>query len=206
MSAIRTLPRAAVNGYLRVLRLPLSAAERIARQQRNETWLPAITYESIEAKVEGAVGMLLRDEELLLAAQKREEKLAALKEARTLKAASDVERANARDQQRKRKAQIAQQRNRTERAATDRKKEAKADAARKKREAAAEASKKEAVVRRQEEAQDKVLERRERATRSEALRAESQALDLTDEALKAQEKVDLIDETIEGNKEARKTG
>lgn len=206
MSAIRTIPRAAVNSYLRVIRLPLSAAERIARQQDNDSWPPALAFESIEAKLEGAAGMLLRDEELLLAAQQREEKVANLKEARTLKAAADVERGNARDEERKRKAQITQERRRTERAASERKREAKAQAAAKQREAGDEAAKKQSAIRRQEAAQEKVLERRERATKSEALRAESAALDLTDEALKAQEKVDLIDKTIEGNKEARKTG
>jgi hypothetical protein len=165
-----------------------------------------LAFESIEAKLEGAAGMLLRDADLLLAAQQREEKVANLKEARTLKAAAGVERESARNEERKRKAQIAQQRGRTERAATERKQQAKSQAEQKKRAADQEAAKKERAVQEQKAAQEKVLERRERATKTEALRAESAALDLTDEALKAEEKVDLIDETIEGNKEARKTG
>jgi hypothetical protein len=206
MGAIRTIPRAAVNGYLRALRLPLSAAERIARQQDNESWAPALAFESLEAKLEGAAGLLLRDEELLHAAQQREEKVSRLREAVTLETAAELERENAREEERKREAQIAQQRKQTERAAEQRKQQAKAEAERKKREADAQAAKKAAAVRKQEAAQEKVLERRERAARTEALRAESEALDLTDEALKAQETVDLIDETIEGNKEARKTG
>jgi hypothetical protein len=206
MSAIRTIPRAAVNGYLRALRLPLTAAERVTGQRDNEGWAPALAFETLEAKLEGAAGFLLRDEDLLAAAQQREAKVAKLREARTLETAAELERAKARDDQRKREAAISQQRAKTEQAAESRKQRAKAEAEQKKRKASEEAAKQESAVRAQQAAQEKVLERRERATKSEALRAESEALDLTDEALKAQETVDLIDETIEANKEARKTG
>jgi outer membrane biosynthesis protein TonB len=206
MSAIRTIPRAAVNGYLRALRLPLSAAERVTGQRDNESWAPALAFESLEAKLEGAAGALLRDDELLEASQRREAKVTKLKEARTLESASELERAKARDEQRKREAAISKQRAKTEQAAEERKREAEAQAEQKKRKASEEAAKKESAARAQQAAQEKVIERRERATKSEALRAESEALDLTDEALKAQETVDLIDKTIEGNKEARKTG
>lgn len=206
MGVIRTIPRTAVNGYLRALRLPLTAAERIARQQDNEGWQPALVFEQLEAKIEGATGLLLRDEELLEASRLREEKVVKLREARTLKTAAELEREDARDKERKREAQIAQQRGKAMRDTKERKAEIKADAEAKKRAAAQEAAKKESALRAQEAAQEKVIERRERATKAEALRAESEALDLTDEALAARDKVELIDETIEGNKEARKTG
>lgn len=206
MGAMRTIPRAAVTGYLRALRLPLSAAERIARQQDNESWPPALAFETLEAKLEGAAGLLLRDEDLLAAAQLREEKVEKLREARALKAAADVERTTARDDERRREAQITQERGRAGRAAAERKREAQGQAEQRKRAAAQEAAKKSDAVRAQEAAQETVIERRERATKAEALREESKALDLTDEALEAQAKVDLIEETLEGNKEARKTG
>lgn len=206
MSAIRTIPRAAVTGYLRALRLPLAAVERVTGQQDNESWPAALAFESLEAKVEAAAGFLLRDEDLLAAAQQREAKVAKLREARTLEAASALERAKARDHQRKRDADIAKERRNTERATQERKREAKADADQKKREASQEAAKKASAARAQEAAQEKVIDRRERAAKSEALRAESEALDLTDDALQAGETVELIDQTIEGNKEARKTG
>jgi hypothetical protein len=206
MAALKTIPRLAVNGYLRTLRLPLKAAERVAGQRENESWPPALLFESLEAKVEGAVGALLRDDELLDAAQLREAKVAKLREAQTLKAASDLERERAREEEREREAQIARQRQQAEQAAQQRKQAAKAEAEAKKRQASEEAAKKANAARAQEAAQQKAIERRERATKREALRAESDALDLTDEALQAQETVDLIDKTIEGNKEARKTG
>jgi hypothetical protein len=206
MNPIRTLPRNALRGYLRALHLPLTATQRIVRQQDNETWLPALAFEKLEARVESLAGFVLRDEELSEAGVTREAKIAKLNEARTLKAAADVEKAGALKKQRKRDAEIAIQRGRTERVARERKQTVKAEAEQKKRAAEQEAAKKEGAVGAQQAAQEKVTERRARAAKSEALRAESEALDLTDEALKAQDTVDLIDETIEGNREARKTG
>jgi hypothetical protein len=195
-----------VNGYLRALRIPVSAAERLARQQGNESWPPSLAFERLEAKVEGAAGIVLRDDELLQAATLREAKIAKLKEAQTLKAASDVERENAREKQRKREAEVAVQRGKAARVADERKRAIENEAERKKRDAEQAAAKKERAVKAQERTQKEAIERRERATKAAALRAESEALDLTDEALEAREKVDLIDKTLEGNKEARKTG
>lgn len=203
---IRTLPRSALKGYLGALRLPLTAAQRIARRQDNETWLPALAFEKLEARVESIAGFVLRDDELSAAGVTRAAKIAKLNEARTLKAAADVEKTGARKKQKKRDAEIAIQRGRTERVARERKRTAKAEAEQKKRAAEQDASKKESAVSAQQAAQETVIERRERAAKSEALRAESEALDLTDEALQAQDKVHLIDETIDANKEARSSG
>lgn len=205
MGAIRTIPRTVTTGYLRALRAPLSAAERIARQQDNENWPPTVAFERLQAKLEGAAGIALRDDELLETARLREEKVEKLREAQTLKKASELERQQARDEERKRDAEIAGQRGKAARAADERKNVIEAETERKKRDAEQAAAKKERAVKAQEAAQQKVIDRRERATKAEALRAESEALDLTDEALAAREKVDLIEETIEGNKEARKT-
>jgi trichohyalin len=206
MGAISLIPRTMVNGYLRALRIPVSAAERLARQQDNESWPPSLAFERFEAKVEGAAGVVLRDDELLQSATLREAKIAKLQEARTLKAASDVERENARDKQRKREAEITAQRGKAARVAAERKRAIDNEAELKKRDAEHEAAKKQRAVKSQERAQKEVIERRERATKAAALDAEAEALDLTDEALEAREKVDLIDKTLEGNKEARKTG
>jgi hypothetical protein len=203
---IRTVPRTALRGYLRAIRLPLSAAERITKQQGNETWTPAIAFESFEAKVETATGFLLGDEKLAESGQLRTARVAELKESRRLRSAAGYERERAREEQRTRKDEVARGRARTEQAATERKQAIKQQAAQQKRAAGEQAAKREAAVRAQEAAQQKVAERRERATRSEALRAESEALDLTDKALEAQETADVIDETLEGAKEARKTG
>lgn len=206
MSAIQMIPRAAVNGYLRALRLALSAVERVTGQHENNSWLPTLAFESLEAKVEAAAGLLLRDDRLVAAAQQREAKVVELRAARTLDEAADLERAKARDDQRKRETQIARERGKSELAVAERKRAAKAEADNKQRAVATDAAKKASSVRAQEAAQQKVIERRDRATKAEALRAEAEALALTDEALQARETVDVIDATIKGTKEARKTG
>jgi hypothetical protein len=194
-----------VTGYLRTIRLPLSLAERVARQQDNASWPPALAFETFEAKFERVAGSLLRDDTLAPAGERRGTKVLKLKEARTLKAAAQVEKEQAHDEQRKREGSIARQRQQVNRTARDRKDEIKSKAAQDKQTAEVTAEKRLSAVRAQEEAHEKVIDRRERATKAEVLRAESEALDLTDEALKAEEKVDLIDSSIKATKEAPKT-
>jgi hypothetical protein len=56
-----TLPRVALTGYLRALRLPLTVVERVAGQTGNEAWPPALVFEGFEAAVETTLGSLLGD-------------------------------------------------------------------------------------------------------------------------------------------------
>jgi hypothetical protein len=62
---ITTIPRIAVNGYLRAIRLPVTAVERIAHRDSSTPWGPAIAFESFEAKVKGVAGVALRDVTLI---------------------------------------------------------------------------------------------------------------------------------------------
>ncbi len=64
MPNLQTLPRAAVHGYLRLLRLPLDVASRVAHRDDSSPWAASVTYEAFEAKVKDVAGTLLRDEEL----------------------------------------------------------------------------------------------------------------------------------------------
>lgn len=205
MQTIRTLPRATFNAYLRALRLPVSVAERITRQQGNDSWPPTLAFEKLEARLETLAGSLLRDEELIEVGEQRDAKVVKLLEAKALKAAAEFEKDEAREEKRRKEAEIARGRQQTNRATRDRKDAAQAKAAKEKQAAEVAAAKREAEAKQKEADQQKVIDRNERASRAEALRAESEALDLTDDALKAQDKVDLIEETIEANRETRKT-
>jgi hypothetical protein len=206
MQTIRALPRTTITTSLRVLRLPLSMAERVAGQRDNESWPPALAFEKLEGRLETLAGSLLRDEELAETGEQRSAKVVKLEEARALETAADYEKATAREEERKRATEIARQKARSNRAARERKDTAKAKAAKEKQAAETVAAKREAAAEGKAEAQEKVVDRNERAAKAAALRAESEALDLTDEALQAKETVDLIDETIDANKEARRTG
>ena len=64
MQTIRALPRTTITTSLRVLRLPLSVAERVARQQDNKSGPPARAGDKREGRLETFAGSLLRDEDL----------------------------------------------------------------------------------------------------------------------------------------------
>jgi len=203
---LRTIPRTVVTGYLRAARLPLTAAERVAKQQDNEAWPPALAFESIEASVESVVGALIRDADLAESGRLRQAKVAKLREAGELKTVAALEKEQARQEEQARKAEIAAQRKQTVQSAKQRKNTIEQQAATEERQVEAKAAKKASAVREQKAAREKVAERSERAGRTEALDAEAKALEIVKDALEAEEKTELIDETLDANKEARKTG
>ena len=203
---IRMVPRTVVGGYLRAARLPLTAAERIAGQQDNEAWPPALAFESIEASAESVIGALLRDPALADSGRMRRAKVAKLREADELKTVAQLEKEQARQQEQERKAEIAEQRKRTVQATAHRKQNVEQEAAAEERKVEAEAAEQASAVRKQKAAQEKSVERQERAGRTDALDAEAKALEIVKDALEAEEKAELIDETIAANKEDRKTG
>ena len=64
MPSLQTLPRAAVHGYLRLLRLPVDAAGRALHRDHRSPWGPSVALEAFEAKVKDVAGSLLCDEDL----------------------------------------------------------------------------------------------------------------------------------------------
>jgi hypothetical protein len=84
LNNIHTAPRSLVSGYLRATRLPITALERIAKQQDNDRWPPAVAYESFEATVETVVGSWLHDDVLVNKGQVRRAKVARLRKATSL--------------------------------------------------------------------------------------------------------------------------
>jgi hypothetical protein len=202
---LRTVPRTAVHSYLRVLRSPLTVVERIARQQDNGIWPPALAFEGFEASVETVTGSLLRDATLSENGRLRQAKVAKLREAGELKTVAKVEESQALTAEQQRQAEISAQRDRAVQQAAERKTSIKKQAAAKRSKVDAATATKKSAARAQQKAQDKVIERRDRASRGEALEAESKAIDLTASAIEADETAELIDVTLEGAKEARKT-
>lgn len=51
-SAVQTVPRVLLVGYVQAARLPLDLAARATGQAGNEQWPPAVAYETLSAKVE----------------------------------------------------------------------------------------------------------------------------------------------------------
>ena len=204
-STAQTLPRLLVQGYLHAARVPLNAVARVARQQDNEQWPPTLAFESFEAGVETVIGSVLRDPTLVENGQVRQAKVAELRKATQLSTVADKERVAADKAAEGRRKEIAAQRKAAERQATERKKEIERQAQANQQKTETAAVKKEAAARQAKAAQDKAIDRQERVATTSALSAESRALDIAKEALEAEEKVALIDASLEGTHEARKS-
>jgi len=202
---IRVVPRTIVGTYLRAGRLPVSVAERVARQQENESWAPAVAYETLQAGVETRIGKLLRDEELAAKGRLREEKVAQLKRAAKLEAVAEGQREVADETFEQRREQAEHKRAAAAQKADQREAELERQAEVRERKVQEKSAKKASNARELKLQQDKAIERRERLAKSEALAKESEALTAAREALHAERTVDVIDDTLEGTKEARKT-
>ena len=200
---VQKLPRTMINTYLSAARLPLSAVAKASGQQDNEEWPPALAFEGFEASVETVLGSLLRDDDLVETGRLRQAKVAQLRKAAQLEAVADTAREGAREEFAERRDAVAAKRQEAERRAQLREQQIEADAQRRKTEADRTAAKKKSAARAVKNAQETVIERRERAAATEALAKEAEALKAQSEALEAAETVEVIDETIEGNKAAR---
>jgi hypothetical protein len=201
---LKAIPRTAVDSYLRVLRLPVHAAETVLHRNGDAPWAPAIAFDKVDAAVRGAIGQVLRDEDLIAEAQRR--RIAADKRSQALRlhteaeakrrhgdqtraqqeAAAEEQRAEARARAEEQEDQLAAKREQAERqvekAAEDRRKAAeKADRAR------AEAARK-----------------RELADRSEVLEDKSAALDTEEKAVQATKKARTTKKAEKAVKAARK--
>jgi len=202
---VQVLPRLIVTGYLKAVRLPLTATERVAKQQRNDQWPPSLAFERFEAGVETVVGSLLRDPALVDKGRLRQAKIAQLKKASELETLAVQEKKKANSKLIETRELVAEERRDTERRVKQRKQEVERQAELHERKVEEKAAKKSAAAREVKAAQDEAIAREERHAKTEALRAESRALSVTKAALDADETVEVIDDTIEGNKAARKT-
>ena len=203
---VQKLPRTVINTYLSAARLPLAAVAKASGQHDNEQWPPALAFEGFEASVQTVLGSLLRDRELVESGRLQQARVAQLRKAAQLEAVADTTRAQAREKFAERRDDAEAKRREAERRAAERERQVEADAKRRKNEVDRTTEKKKAAARQVKAAQETVLERRERAVTADALSKEAEALKAQQQALKAAETVDVIDDTIEGNKAARKTG
>jgi len=203
---VQMLPRTLVHTYLSVARMPLSAVAKARGQQDNEQWPPALAFEGFEAGVETVLGSLLRDEELVEAGRLRQAKVAQLRKAAYLETVADTKRERADQEFAQRREQAEKKRLDAKRRAEQREQQVEQQAQQRKVAADRAAAKKKTAARKTAAAQEEVIERRERATTVQSLDREAQALKVQQEALDAAKTADVIEESIEGTKEARRSG
>jgi hypothetical protein len=206
MTTVQTLPRVVVEGYLRTVRLPLNAVERVTGQQHNEQWPPALAYEGFEAGVETVLGALLKDPDLVDRGRLRRAKVAQLRKAAELQTLADHERLQADEQLDQQEARIDEERADAERRAEQRKQEFERQAAVHESKVRAKAANKTAAARRTKAAADTAIDGHERTVRTAALSEEAHALSVAKQALEADETVDVIEDTLEGTRAARQSG
>ena len=199
------LPGTVVKAYLSAARLPLDAAARIGGQQANEQWPPALAFEGLEANVETVVGSLLRDDALVESGRLRRAKVARLRKAGDIGAVADATRAEARDEFAKRREQTEKKRRDATKRAEARERKVEQQAQQSKASVERRAAKKVAAAEAAESAAEDVIERRERAAQADALAKEAEALEARQVALRTEETLDVIDDTLEGTREDRKS-
>jgi hypothetical protein len=203
---LKTLPRAATGLYLRTLRLPLTTAERLAGDRVDEAWAPSLAFESFEAKIETGLGLLLRDEVLIETAQTRSERVAKLRKADALQTVATEQREEAAEEFQSRRESAEAKREASARRAKQREADLERNAELHEQKVQEKAAKKTAAARRTKAKQDEVIERQERKAKVDALDAEAQALETVKAAVEADEKLELVSDTLDGQKEDRKTG
>ena len=203
---VQTLPRTVISTYLSVARLPLTAVAKASGQDGNEQWPPALAFEGFEASVQTVLGSLLRDEDLVETGRLRQAKVAQLRKAAQLDAVAETTRQHAREQFAERRDAAQDHRRQAEARAEQREQQVERTAEQRKAAADRAATQTKAAARQVKAAQEKVIDRRERAATTEALAKEAKALHAQQEALDTAETVDVIEDTIEGSKAARRDG
>jgi hypothetical protein len=202
----KLVPAIATQAYLRLARLPLTAAQQLTGHRADEQWPPTMAFETFEAGVESLVGSLVGDEGLTHSAQVRRAKLAKLREAAVLRTQAAQTRQQADETFQARREASEQQREKAVRKAEQREADVERQAEKGEQAAKEKAAKKTAAARKAKAKQNEVIERQERAAKLDALDAEAKALQAAKEAVDAEATVEVIEDTIEGTKEARQTG
>ncbi len=121
---IQTIPRATVNGYLHMLRVPVDTLARITRNT-DAAWGPTVMADTFEARVRTSVGRLLRDDELVEQGELGEVRVRKLTEAAELEADAQARRRQADDELSAKEQQIKDAADQAERTAAERESQAK---------------------------------------------------------------------------------
>ena len=203
LTSARKLPGFVVGTSLQAARLPLTAAARVTGQTGNDEWPPSLAFEGVEAAVETTVGGLLRDTDLVTRGRLRQARIAKLKQAAQLEAIADQERLAADNELGERRQAAERRREQIEETAEQREQRLEQEAAKRKQDVTKAAAQRKAATQKQTAAARKTLERQEREAKLAAADAESKALAKEKAALEAEDTAVVIDETIEGSREAR---
>lgn len=200
---LRVIPRTAIDGYLRAVKLPWDAAARTLRRGRSVS--PAELFlDRTDASIRAAVGRALRDEELQADARRR--RTAAEERERAVRLAAEAEelRREADSEFQDRQQTAEQRREEAERQAEQRKQQAAEDRQRQQQQVAEAERQRKQATREAAAAADKVTEDKARRARLEELDAESEALAEREAELTVKDEASRLQEAANATKAARK--
>lgn len=202
---VRAVPRNAVNGYLKAVRLPIDIAERVAMRGANEPSVLSLTADKVESGLRAAAATVLRDDEL--ADQARRQRLATDERVRAIRL-----RAEAAERSAEADARLADEHERAERMRLEAEAAAEQERARLERErqvreqrAAERAAKKKATTRRVIDAKEEEIGGLTVVAAAEQLEQEAEVLDLEKRAATARKAARSTAEAAQRAKSARKS-
>lgn len=206
--AITTLTRRATLTWLEAVRLPLTAAERVAQRagQQDAVAQPALAFATFEASVKETIGRLTGDLTLQDLARLQRAELAQRSEALTKKAEAAATRTEVLSEADQRARNLERERVETERKAAEREQQAERDRLAAQQKVAAQAAKKEAATREAARKREQLIADQARQAEADRLQAEAEALTAKERAVRTQGEVLKLDKAVQAKKTARKNG
>lgn len=184
-SPVRTL----VDGYLKVLRLPLTAVEPVLRRgDRNEPWPPALAFDAFGAQVKGWTGSLLHDDELSQEAEVDRARVTQLRRAATLDAEAQTRREEADRERAERDRAAKQEAEQARRQAEERKQQLESQAEADQKRVQEQTVERKEQVAKTERARKTKVDKKARTAETKRLAEERIALQERKSALEAEEK------------------
>jgi len=203
-NTLTILPKAAVNGYLRALRLPLDVVASVANRDKDAEWPPALAFDAFEAQVKGLLGSILRDEDLLQEASRERTRIDQLRRAMNLEAEAEARRQQADQELAQRREQAQQKAETAEELAEQREQRLEQEKAEAKRRVQNETAEKKQKARKAADARQDRIDDIARDADEDRIRAEREALAERKEALEATGDALELDKAAAAVKEARK--
>lgn len=201
---ISQVPRTALQQWLGLIRLPLTAVTRLARRTEDETWPPTLAFDAFEAQVKGLAGNVLHDDELRTASELGHQRVARLRDAEALESAAERRRVEA-DNELDERRQAAQQRaEHAEDLADERQQQLEAQEAATKRRVREDASSKKQQANKAAKATQKRIDDQARRAEQKRLQVERDALAERRKAVKAKGRALNLDKATTATRQRRK--
>ena len=202
---IEEFPRTAVDQWLRLVRLPLTAVEGVARRGKdNAEWPPAVAFERVESTVRQLVGSLVGDEELVQKAQLQRAKADELAKAAQERAKAEQRKQAADAGLAQREKQADKAKDRVEREEQQQKAQVEQQRKQAEHQVQKQTAKRKEAARKTDQARKKVVAAADNKAERRRVDAEADALSKEEQALQAKRVSMALEDAVEATKAVRK--